>query len=114
MLITFKSKAAAEVTMYKEHARRALELLNKDVNCGVLTFEETANAIKVIEAAVAESRAHPVSEDVVRDIDVHHNENGDDNEHEKPEPVSFSARMYPLLEMLHAANKARCDVIWGV
>jgi hypothetical protein len=114
MLITFTSKAAAEVTMYKEHARRALELLNKDVNRGVLTFAETANAIKVLEAAVAESRIHPVSEDVVRDIDVHHNENGDDNEHEKPEPVSFSARMFPLLEMLHAAHKNQRDVIWGV
>ncbi|CAN5868563.1 hypothetical protein BH11PSE12_BH11PSE12_06940 [soil metagenome] len=114
MLITFTSKAAAEVTMYKEHARRALELLNKDVNRGVITVAETADAIKVIEAAVAESRAHPVSEDVVRDIDVHHNEDGDDNDHEQAEQVSFSARMYPLLEMLHAAQKNQRDVVWGV
>jgi hypothetical protein len=51
---------------------------------------------------------------VVRDVDAHHNENGDDNEHEKPEPVSFSARMFPLLEMLHAAHKNQRDVVWGV
>lgn len=114
MLITFKSKAAPEFSMYKEHARRALELLNKDVNRGVLTSAETAAAIKLIEAAIAESRAHPVSEDMRRDVDVHHNENGDDNDHEPPEPVSFSARMYPLLEMLHAAHKTQRDVIWGV
>ncbi len=113
MLITFTSKAAAEVTMYKEHARRALELLHKDVNRGVITSEETAGAIEVIEAAIVESRAHPVSGEVVRDVDVHHNQDGDDHEHEKPEPVSFSARMYPLMEMLHAANKAHCDVIWS-
>ncbi|MET0855455.1 MAG: DUF1840 family protein, partial [Telluria sp.] len=31
MLITFTSKAAAEVTMYKEHAKRMLDLLGKDV-----------------------------------------------------------------------------------
>ena len=31
MLITFKSKAAAEVIMYKEHAQHILELIGKDV-----------------------------------------------------------------------------------
>lgn len=114
MLITFKSKAAAEVIMYKEHARRILEMLNKDVDRGVITSEETAGAIRVIEAAVAESRVHPISEEVLRDVGAHHNESGDDNEHEQPEPVSFSARAYPLLAMLHAAHKMQREVMWGV
>jgi hypothetical protein len=114
MLITFKSKAAAEVTMYKEHAKRLLDVLNKDVERGVIMPDETAHAIAVLEAAVAESRAHPISEEVMRDIDAHHNEKGDDNEHEHPEPVKFSARAYPLLEMLHAAHKMQREVMWGV
>ena len=114
MLITFTSQAAAEVTMYKEHARRALELLNKDVNQGVITSTETAHAIKTLEAAVAESKLHPVSEELRRDIDAHHNQDGDDNEHEAPEPVSFSARMFPLLDMLREAHKKNRDVIWSV
>lgn len=114
MLITFKSKAAAEFIMYKEHARRILELLNKDVDQGILVPAEIPQAIQIIEAAVAESRAHPISEEVVRDVNAHHNENGDDVEHEKPEPVSFATRMFPLLEMLHAANKNQRDVVWGV
>ncbi|WP_394780903.1 DUF1840 domain-containing protein [Undibacterium sp.] len=114
MLITFQSKAAAEVTMYKEHARRLLELLHKDVDRGVITSAETEGAIKIIEAAVGESKAHPVSEIVQKDIDAHHNDTVDDNEHEKIETVSFSARAYPLLEMLYAANKMQRDVIWGV
>jgi hypothetical protein len=114
MLITFKSKAAAEVIMYKEHAKRILELIGKDVSLGVITPEETASAIKLIEAAVAESRAHPISEKVARDVGVHHNAEGDDNDHEKSEEVSFSARVYPLLEMLHAAHKTQREVMWGV
>ncbi|MDO9192341.1 MAG: DUF1840 domain-containing protein [Undibacterium sp.] len=114
MLITFKSKAAAEVTMYKEHARRILELLGKEVDCGVITSAETAGAIQAIEAAIAESRAHPVTEEVARDVSAHHNADGDDHEHEKPEPVSFSARAYPVLEMLREAHKMQRDVIWGV
>lgn len=114
MLITFKSKAAAEVVMYKEHARRILELIGKDVNRGVITFEETASAIKAIEAAVAESQAHPISEEVARDVGAHHNADGDDNDHEKTETVSFSARVFPLLEMLRAAHQMQREVMWGV
>lgn len=113
MLITFTSKAAAQVTMYKDHARRALELLHKDVDRGVLTFAETADAIKVIEAAVTESRIHPVTDEVLHDIEAHPNDDDNNHEHEVPEPVSFSARMFPLLEMLRAAHKNKHDVIWG-
>lgn len=114
MLITFKSKASTEVTMYKEHARRVLEILNKNVDQGIITPAETANAIALIEAAVAESKAHPVSDEVKRDIDAHHNDDRDDNDHEKVETVSFSTRVYPLLEMLHAAHKMQREVMWGV
>ena len=114
MLITFTSKAAAEVTMYKEHARRIMEIIGKDVNRGVITADETAGVIQLLEAAVAESRAHPVTEEVARDVVAHHNDDGDDNEHEKAEPVSFSARVYPVLDMLRAAHQKKRDVVWGV
>ena len=70
--------------------------------------------IQKIEAAVAESKAHPISEEVSRDVNAHHNENGDDNEHETPEPVSFATRAFPVLEMLHAAHKMQREVMWGV
>ncbi|MDY7539413.1 DUF1840 domain-containing protein [Undibacterium sp. RTI2.1] len=114
MLITFKSKAATEVTMYKEHARRILDMLNKNVDQGIITAAETAHAIQVIEAAVADSKAHSVSEELQRDIDAHHHDDQHDNEHEKTETVSFSSRAYPLLEMLHAAHKMQREVMWGV
>ncbi|MDE2428685.1 MAG: DUF1840 domain-containing protein [Burkholderiales bacterium] len=114
MLITFKSKAAAEITMYKEHARRILDLLQKNSDRGVITPAELPLAIQTIEAAVADSRAHPISDEVSRDVNAHHNENGDDHDHEKPEPINFATRVYPLLEMLHAANKMQREVMWGV
>jgi hypothetical protein len=58
MLITFKSKAAAEIVMYKEHARRILDLLHKDVEQGIITTAELPAAIASIEAAIAESKIH--------------------------------------------------------
>lgn len=114
MLITFKSKAAAEVVMYKEHAKRILELLHKDLDRGVITAAETAGAIAKLEAEIAESRRHPVSEEVQHDVDAHHGDNGDDNDHEPVQTVTFSSRAYPLLEMLRAAHKEGRDVVWGV
>ncbi len=103
MLVTFKSKAAADVIMYKEHALPILDLLHKDVNRGVITAEETAGAIRLIETAVANSRAEPAVID-------------GDGEEDRPqtEMVSFSARVFPLLEMLRAAQKIQREVMWGV
>jgi len=114
MLVTFKSKAAAEVLMYEEHAKRILDLLDKDVKRGIITAEETPTAVSKLEAEIAESRRHPTSEEVKRDVLAHHGEEGDDNEHEPVEFVSFATRAYPLLEMLRAARQEGRDVMWGV
>lgn len=114
MLITFKSKAAAEVTMYQEHSNRILDLWNKDHNRGVLTAAEMGLALKKLEAEIAESKIHSASEEIQRDVHAHHSETHDDTEHEVAEPVSFATRAFPLLEMLKAAHKGQYDVIWGV
>lgn len=114
MLITFKSKAAPEIVMYKEHAQRILELFDKNVDQGILTPNETEGAIKLLESAIAESRAHPHSEVIEHDIETHHGDEGNDNDHEKVEPVTFSARAYPLLEMLLAAHAMQREVVWGI
>jgi hypothetical protein len=114
MLITFTSKAAAEVLMYEEHAKRILDLLHKDLKRGVITAEEAPQAVALLEKEIAESRLHAASEDVQRDIHAHHGERGDDTDHEGLETVSFGTRAYPLLEMLRAAKAGKHDVLWGV
>ena len=115
MLITFKSKAATEIIMYKEHAQHILELLNKDVDRGIITHPEMADAVIKIEAAIADSRAHPVTQTAQFDIASHaHQQDDNPHEHEKMGSVSFSSRAYPLLEMLRSAQAAGSDVVWGV
>jgi polyhydroxyalkanoate synthesis regulator phasin len=114
MLITFTSKAAAEVTMYKEHAKRMLDLIGKDVSRGVITAAEAPRAVEVLEKEIAESRKHQASDDVQRDIHAHHGELNEDKDHEGMEVVSFATRAYPLLEMLRAARNGGHDVLWGV
>lgn len=114
MLITFTSKAAPEVMMYKEHAKRILDLLHKDAHRGVITAAEAPQALSILEKEIAESRAHMVTEELQRDVHAHHGEHGDDPDHEEIQQVSFSTRAYPLLEMLRAAKAGGHDVVWGV
>ena len=114
MLVTFKSKASAEVIMFEHDAKRILDLLNKDVKIGVITAEEGAAAIAKLEAETSESRAHPASDSVQHDIAAHHNEAGDDSGHEPVQTVNFANKIYPLLEMLREAHKHNNDVLWGV
>jgi len=114
MLITFKSKAAADVVMYKEHARRILELLGKSPEQGVITSEETAEALKKLEAEISDSKQHHPVEDIRHDINVHHRDEDEDSEHEPSNEVSFATRSFPFLEMLRAANKDKQFIVWGV
>ncbi|HEX7645688.1 MAG TPA: DUF1840 domain-containing protein [Burkholderiaceae bacterium] len=114
MLVTFKSKAAAEVTMYQEHAKPLLDLINKDVKMGVITAAEAAAVAAKLEAIVQESKAHPTSEEVARDIVAHHAADETDHDHEASQFVSFATRAYPLLEMIRAAAKGGNDILWGV
>lgn len=100
--------------MYKEHAKRILDLLHKDATQGVITAAEAPQAVSILEKEIAESRIHPISDDVQRDVHAHHDDVGDDPEHEEVEVVSFATRAFPLLEMLRAAKSGGHDVLWGV
>ena len=109
MLVTFKSKAAAEVLMYASHAKPILDLLGKDVARGVITKEETAEAIQRIESEIASRMQGEVAHD--REL-THHDDA--DAEHPTGDYVSFGTRAYPLLEMLRAAKREHEFVMWGV
>jgi hypothetical protein len=114
MLITFKSKAYPNVLMYQDHAKRILDLLNKDSERGVVTAEEAGRAVDLLEHEIEESRKHQATDEVEQDVKAHHGEDSQDAEHEPVESVTFSTRAYPLLEMLRAARDQNADVLWGV
>ncbi len=109
MLVTFKSKAAADVIMYKEHAKRILDLFNKDVERGVITAAETDSALAKLNAEIAKSRDRESA-----DTSGKQSGNADDREHEAAQHVSFATRAYPFLEMLRAAQQRGKDIAWGI
>ena len=107
MLITFKSNAAADLLMYKAHAKPFLDSLGKDLDQGTLTAEEMAAAITALENEITLSKQHPGA-----NPDDNKDSYGDDLESGKQ--VSISARAFPLLEMMRAAQKENTFVMWGV
>jgi hypothetical protein len=106
MLVTFSSKAAADVLMLSEHAKPILRIAGIMVEDpfpvrGVFSTERLPVAIARIEHAMAPPPAH----------------DDDDNESwSKPNPMSqhvgLKQRAYPLLELLVKANKAGVPVTW--
>lgn len=109
MLVTFKSKAAAEVLMYSTHAKPILDLLGKEVERGVITAEETGEAIRRIESEIVARK------EAEAEHDAHHADRRDDEgERARGDFVSFGTRAYPLLEMLRAAHREDAFVMWGV
>ena len=107
MLVTFKSKAAADILMYAVHAKPILDLLGKDIERGVITAEETGRAIERIESEIAARKPSAPALDEQDDSD-------NDAKKGLNEVVSFGARAYPLLEMLRAAHRDQAFVMWGV
>jgi hypothetical protein len=107
MLITFKSNAAADLLMYKTHAKPLLDTLGKDVDQGIITAEDMAPAIAALENEIALSKRQ-----LAADQDDSKDSYGDDLESGKQ--ISISARAFPLLEMMRAAQKENTFVMWGV
>ena len=108
MLITFKSNAAADVLMYKMHAKPLLDLLGKDVDQGIITAEEMPEAVARLEEEVALSKRPPPGQ--ANDG----NAPEADEDLESGKKVSFAARAFPLLEMMRAAKEENTFVMWGV
>lgn len=106
MLITFKSKAAADILMYEKHAKPILDLLGKDVTRGIITSAEMSGAVSTLEAYIEEIRRQEAA--------AQQEAEDDEQETARPQSVSLATRAYPLLEMLRAASKAKADVMWGV
>jgi len=105
MLVTFSSKAGADILMLGEHAKPILELVGKISETpfptrGVFTPEQLPQAISRLELAIAnESPAK------------------DDDQDDEPRsalslPVGLRQRAFPLLDMMRKAEKIQKPVTW--
>jgi hypothetical protein len=100
MLITFSCPAYADITMFGEVALRLLKMMGHSGTVpGALLAEDVPAALARLQAAVAAEAQLSDAEEPAQD---------DDDE----PAVSLPHRALPLLELLSAAAKAECNVMW--
>jgi len=100
MLVTFSCPAYANITMFGDAAVHLLELMGHSGTVpGALLAEDVPAALARLEAAVAANEQLPEPEDSGQ---------GEDDE----PPVSLSHRALPVIELLQAAVKEECNVMW--
>jgi len=112
MLVTFKSKAAADIPMYPEHAKMLLAVVGKPFEPesapqGIITAAEAPAALVKLKAAADASRR--TAKDAADGA-----QNAADDQPGQAISVSLAQRAFPLIDMLERAVKDKRDIVWGV
>ena len=109
-LVVFRSKAAGEIFMFAETARRIFEIVGRqDAPRGVITAEQVPEALQKLVDAVEEEKEQLKA--AKEDADLHDRQ-GDGTPQQRP--ITLGQRAFPLIEMLRAAQKKKVDVTWGI
>lgn len=107
MLYKFKSKAGADVIMLEAHGDQALQALGREPAAqGIFQSADLPALIARGDAAIAEEQ---------QVLDRAAEEARADGRKPPPRPeVMLRQRLWPLLELMRAAQAANADVVWGV
>jgi hypothetical protein len=110
-LVVFRSKAAGEIFMFADTARRIFEILGRSESArGVITAEQVLDSLQRLMTAVEQEKADIKAATAAAD---EADRRGSD-EPAAARPITLGQRAYPLIEMLRAAEKKKVDVTWGV
>ncbi len=105
MLVTFHTKAYANITMFGDVAKQLLELMGHSGTVpSAITAEDVPAALARLAAAVEQRRAAEAA-------DAPQDDRGRDD-HDAPRKVTLSQRAVPLLELLRAAAADKAGVMW--
>ncbi len=100
MIVTFRTKAYANITMFGDVAKKLLELMGLSGTIpSALKADEVPAALARLETAVAALKAAE-------------REAGQPKDYDAPRKVSLSQRALPLIELLRAAAAKNADVLW--
>jgi hypothetical protein len=101
MLVTFKSRAHADITMFGDVALRLIKWMGRrDSVPSAILPEDIPQALKMLKAAIA--KADTAVEESELDVD----------DEEKEKRVSIHNRALPLIELLETAQEDDVPVMW--
>lgn len=100
MLITFQSKSYANITMFGDVAIALIKLMGHSGKVpGAILAEDIPAALAKLEQGL---QANATNEQNTQKPDSD----------EREAPISITTRAFPLIEMLNAAMKENCSVMW--
>ena len=110
MLVTFRTKAYADITMFGDVAKQLLALMGHSGTIpSAIQAEDVPAALERLEAAMAQRRDADAAEAAEADAaEQERRRSGDD----APRKVTLSQRAVPLIELLRAAAAKKTDVTW--
>ncbi|MBE5135433.1 DUF1840 domain-containing protein [Vibrio parahaemolyticus] len=105
MLITFRCRSYANVTMFGDIALEMIKMMGYSGTVpGSISAQDVPDALSKLTSALSAKNA--AEENLPTDVDV-------DEEEEQVEPaVSLGRRAFPLIELLKSAIKEECEVMW--
>ncbi len=110
MIITFQSRAAGDVMMFGDVARRMMEIIGKEpADRGIVTVEDLPAAIARLRAAIAADKAARAGRGPAALPETEKVPGGG----ERPF-VTVAQRAQPLLELFEQAAKREQPVVWGI
>ncbi|KTC87800.1 DUF1840 domain-containing protein [Legionella drozanskii] len=99
MLVTFSCDAYENITMFGDVAKRLLSIMGHSGTVpGAIVAKEIPDALSRLEKGVSQKQTPPVK--------------GQSEEEDDEQPVSLANRALPLINMLKAASKQQCNVMW--
>jgi hypothetical protein len=102
MLITFRTKAYADITMFGEVARTLIRLMGHSGTVpGAILAQDVPEALTRLRAAAADNPNAPTPGPP----------SGRGNDTDEP-PVTLAHRALPLIALLDAAARDGCNVMW--
>lgn len=101
MLVTFECKAYANITYFGDTAKQLLRMMGQSGTIpSAILADDVPKALAKLQQALAQ---HAGVKSAVENKD-------EDNQ--KETPVEITTRALPLIELLNAAVKKKCDVMW--
>lgn len=102
MLVTFTCKAYADITMFGDVALGMLRMMGHSEKVpGAILAEDVPEVLHRLKRAIEAAKAP--DQGASKEVQ-------DDESDERP--VSLAHRALPLIELLAAATREKCDVMW--
>jgi hypothetical protein len=106
MLVTFRTKAHADIMMFGDIAVHLLKLMGHSGTVpSALVADDVPAALNRLKNAM---KAHKT--EALEAVDT--TDEAEDNDDAKERPIDLAHRAFPLIELLEAAAAAHCDVMW--